>query len=307
MDGLTRISYYFPTGTLTVFQIISNLVINDVGDCAEQERQLMIALVVIFSLICFMVSFTDTYTAYNGLKFWVVLVPFHGPICVSLPTDEDKERVFEYFNVKLRDIVHAFLSMLVFILISLFTNPVCMCIFPSGLADGTSRFDPSIRCSWSASAPPRQMLGYQNVPDTAAMTFAMDNPMYANEGGSFRNRRDQFQNQNPDAIQEGDEEEGMDAPPPARRGLDRDRNGGGGSGGGGGGGHSHNSNGGYTSGGGGHNGGWRWCGEREPWVAGGQDGVSELGDGAAEAGRNPGQGGHAGSGWSEAAAAAAAG
>lgn len=100
MDGLTRISYYFPTGSLTVFQIISNLVINDVGDCAEQERQLMIALVVIFSLICFMVSFTDTYTAYNGLKFWVVLVPFHGPVCFSLPTDEDKERVFEYFNVK---------------------------------------------------------------------------------------------------------------------------------------------------------------------------------------------------------------
>lgn len=104
MDGLTRISYYFPTGTLTVFQIISNLVINDVGDCAVQERQLMIALVVIFSLVCFLVSFTDTYTAYNGLKFWVILVPMHGPICFSLPTEEDKDRVWDSFRLKVRSV-----------------------------------------------------------------------------------------------------------------------------------------------------------------------------------------------------------
>lgn len=66
------------------------------------------------------------------------------------------------------------------------------------------------------------MLGYQNVPDTVGMTFAMDNPMYANDG-SFHDQQNP-NGQNPDAIQEGDEEEGMDAPPPARRGGDRDNN-----------------------------------------------------------------------------------
>ena len=178
MDAVTRVSCYFPTHTLTTFQILSNLVINDSPFCRDQERSLVIAMLVLFSLACFMVSFTDTYTALNGQKFWVLMIPFYGPLCFSLPTEEDKDRVYDFYFLKVRDYVHGLLSTLCFILIALFTNPICMCIFPSGLKDGTSSFDSAIvrtvpivvalLCGMimMCLGPPRQMLGFQNVPDT---------------------------------------------------------------------------------------------------------------------------------------------
>lgn len=100
MDAITRISCFFPTNTLTVFVIVSNVIINDVGHCQDQQRQLMIALLIIFCILNFMSCFTDTYTASNGQKYWVFIMPFYGPLCFSLPTDQDKDRVYEFFYLK---------------------------------------------------------------------------------------------------------------------------------------------------------------------------------------------------------------
>lgn len=59
-------------------------------------------MLVLFSIACFMVSFTDTYTALNGQKFWVIMMPFYGPLCFSLPCEEDKDRVYDFFYLKAR-------------------------------------------------------------------------------------------------------------------------------------------------------------------------------------------------------------
>lgn len=209
MDAITRVSYYFPTHTLTIFQILSNLVINDQQTCRQQERSLVIAILVLFAVACFFLSFTDTYTAINGQKFWVLIMPFYGPLCFSLPSDEDKDRVYDHFYLKIRDYVHATLATAAFILIMLFTNPVCMCLFPSGDNDGTSRFDAAIvrtvpivvalliGCIMVCLGPPRQMLGFQNVPETVPSPERQlnTNPMYAGSQADY-----------PPPIPEGEED-----------------------------------------------------------------------------------------------------
>ena len=63
-------------------------------------RGLVTALLVIFCLLVVFSNFTDTYTASNGSKFIVILMPFYGPLCFSLPTDFDKDRVYEFFYLK---------------------------------------------------------------------------------------------------------------------------------------------------------------------------------------------------------------
>ncbi len=198
MDALARVTAFFPFKTLTAFFIMSNVIINNVGDCAKQQRQLLIALLVIFCFVNMLSCFTDTYTATNGQKFWVLLVPFYGPLCFSLPTDYDKDRVYEYYYLRYRDYFHAFASMLAFLLIIIFSNPISMCIFPSGNSDGTSRFDPSVirtvpiliaiifSMLMVCLGPPRQMLGIQNVAETcpALEQGKMgDNPMYGKYPG----------------------------------------------------------------------------------------------------------------------------
>jgi hypothetical protein len=149
-----------------------------VGDCAEQQRQLVIALLVIYTLANALACFSDTYTASNGAKYWVFIIPVYGPLCFSLPTDWDKDRVYEWYYLRVRDYVHALCSMLTFLLISIFSNPISMCICPSGLSDGTARFDPAVirtvpilvaiimSMTMVCLGPPRQMLGTQNVAET---------------------------------------------------------------------------------------------------------------------------------------------
>lgn len=192
MDAITRISAFFPTNTLTVYFIMSNVIINDSGSCMPQQRQLMIALLVIFCILNVMACFTDTYTASNQQKFWVFIIPFYGPLCFSLPTDYDKDRVYEFYYLKIRDYVHAFASLLTFLLVIIFTNPICMCLFPGEDDNGTSRFDAAIvrtvpvivsiimALSMVCLGPPRQMLGFQNVPETAPPLERQlnDNPIY---------------------------------------------------------------------------------------------------------------------------------
>mmetsp|Transcript_40215 Transcript_40215/g.89249 ORF Transcript_40215/g.89249 Transcript_40215/m.89249 type:complete len:296 (+) Transcript_40215:396-1283(+) len=198
MDAITRVSYYFPTHSLASFWVLSNLVINNQGFCMPQERQLMIALIVLFCILVIIVSFTDTYTATNKQKYAVLIIPIYGPVCFSLPTDYDKDKVYEHFYLKIRDYMHALFALAAFLLIVLFINPISMCLFPGEL-NGSSKFDSSIirtvpvvvsiitALLMMCLGPPRQMLGYQNVEETGAdkdvqksQAFEMgDNPIYS--------------------------------------------------------------------------------------------------------------------------------
>lgn len=180
-DGLSRIGAYFPTRAIASFWVVANLIINGQLVCDNQSRQLVIAIMVIFCLLVIIASFTDTYIASNNLAYVVILLPFYGPICFSLPTDYDKDRVYEFFYLKTRDYVHAFISMATFLLIVIFINPIAICLFPAPSGDPNnngSKLSTSIirtvpvlisvilGLAMLCIGPPRQMIGHSNVEET---------------------------------------------------------------------------------------------------------------------------------------------
>jgi hypothetical protein len=63
-------------------------------------RQLIIALLVIWTIITAVSCFTDTYRASDDRLHVVLLIPFYGPQCFNLPSDFDKDRVYEFYYVK---------------------------------------------------------------------------------------------------------------------------------------------------------------------------------------------------------------
>jgi hypothetical protein len=195
MDALTRMSYYFPANTLTTYFVVSNMIVNNQSVCADDQRVLLILVIVLFALLCFFISFTDSYMASNGMSYWVLIVPCSGPVCFNLPSEQDKDEVWEHFYLKERDYVHAFLNMTTFVLVSIFTDPTAMCLFPSG--SGSSRLDGSLIRSiplvvsvvaclfFTCLGAPRQLLGYQNVPETqktGRRAPLLDNAAYSNDG-----------------------------------------------------------------------------------------------------------------------------
>lgn len=90
-------SAYFPAQSITSFWLISNVIINNTQQCDGATRGLLIAIMVLFACSTILCAFTDTYTASNNQKFIVLLIPRYGPICMSLPTDLDKDRVYEFY------------------------------------------------------------------------------------------------------------------------------------------------------------------------------------------------------------------
>lgn len=90
----------------------------------------MVAMLVVFCIFVIVCSFTDTYTASNNIKYLVLLMPFYGPVCFSLPTDFDKDRVYDNYYLKVRDYIRAGLAMICFLLIVLFITPISVCLFP---------------------------------------------------------------------------------------------------------------------------------------------------------------------------------
>ncbi|KAF5842839.1 hypothetical protein DUNSADRAFT_4723 [Dunaliella salina] len=144
MDNLSRIASFFPTGTITVYVIIENLVINDTSSCVPQQRDLTIALLIIFSFLHTLCCFTDSYVTSTSTRVIIFMVPFYGPLSNGLPTEYERDKVYENYFLKGRDYAHALVSTTTFVLIMIFTNPISMCLFPSGNDDGTTRFDSAI-------------------------------------------------------------------------------------------------------------------------------------------------------------------
>jgi len=175
--------------------------------CGKTEEGLIIALLVITALVNFCLPFTDTYTDGNNRAHNVFIVPWYGPVTGDLPTEQDKDLVYEHYYVKLRDVAAGLISSTTFVLLTLFTNPLATCLFPtvdaaaepeegtSSLAASVVRTIPLLVSIFMALlmtfiGPPRQMIGYQNAPSTVRHLPPADmreNPMYGPqnpEGGA---------------------------------------------------------------------------------------------------------------------------
>ncbi|KAG1674463.1 hypothetical protein FOA52_003068 [Chlamydomonas sp. UWO 241] len=229
MDALTRVSYYFPAQSLTSFWILSNLIMSNAA-CTESTRGLMIAVIVFFCIFVLSAGFTDTYTASNNIKYMVVLIPLHGPVCFSLPTDFDKDRVYDHFYLKIRDYIRALLAMVTFLLIVIFITPISVCLMPADSNPNISSLDPAVvrtlpivfavlsALMFMCLGNPRQCIGFQNVEETCpGMESKMgNNPIYAGERGAGGSSQ-QYPGPAP-SIPEGDEDDYNEPPPYSNQG-----------------------------------------------------------------------------------------
>ncbi|XP_050224793.1 protein DMP10 [Mercurialis annua] len=125
-----------PTGTVLVFETLSSSFSNN-GDCVTANRYLTLTLIIICSLACFFSSFTDSFVG-NDDKLYYGIATFKGLYvfndcdssdgCGEEELKEDKIKM-ENFRISLIDFIHAFSSLIVFLVFALSGSDVQNCFF----------------------------------------------------------------------------------------------------------------------------------------------------------------------------------
>ncbi|KAH6826467.1 hypothetical protein C2S53_014321 [Perilla frutescens var. hirtella] len=131
LSSAANLANLLPTGTVLAFQTLAPPFSNR-GICRISNKCLTASLVGFCSVVCFLSSFTDSFTdsdgkLYYGMATWKGMVVFNG---------ESESRVdLSEFRMRLVDLVHAWVSVLVFLAFALSDVNVQSCFFPSGGED----------------------------------------------------------------------------------------------------------------------------------------------------------------------------
>ena len=124
-----------PTGTV-LFQALTPSLANSTGKCQYFNKYLIGSLIIICAATCFLSSFTDSFIVDGKLfygfatfkDFWVLNYD-------SITSQEVKTKVRENtkkHKIKPKDYVHAFGSLLVFLIFAFSSTDVLHCFFPDG-------------------------------------------------------------------------------------------------------------------------------------------------------------------------------
>ncbi|OWM62965.1 protein DMP10-like [Punica granatum] len=130
-SSVANLANLLPTGTVLAFQALAPSFSNN-GECETPNKYLTTCLVALCSLFCFLSSFTDSFKAKDG-KVYYGIATFHG-FYVFNSGDWEGENVLQDMDLeKLRisfiDMVHAFVSLLVFLLFAIGSSDVQGCYF----------------------------------------------------------------------------------------------------------------------------------------------------------------------------------
>ncbi|KAI4317687.1 hypothetical protein L6164_025537 [Bauhinia variegata] len=112
---------YLPTGTVFVYQTL-NAAATDSGHCDPLNRYLSSFLFGICLFVCFLGSFTDSYTDQNGQRRYVLVTPWD---LVPAPT-----ATHNISNFGPGDVFHAFISTAVFAVLGLMDTNTVLCFYP---------------------------------------------------------------------------------------------------------------------------------------------------------------------------------
>ncbi|CAK7340799.1 unnamed protein product [Dovyalis caffra] len=122
-----------PTGTVLAAEALIPSFTNN-GECAPANKYLTLGLIICCSLACFLSSFTDSFigkdekiyygiATYNGLRLFNDIDGNDGA------GEEEKEKT-KAFSITFIDFVHAFTSLIVFMVFALSNSDVQNCFFP---------------------------------------------------------------------------------------------------------------------------------------------------------------------------------
>jgi len=118
-----------PTGVIFVFQMLSNLLSHN-GDCGKGNKVLVGICLGILGIVCFILSFSDTFTDSNG-KVHYGIATKSGIVTIGSGKSKSKPSNVSEYQLTLKDFLVAGLAVLVFAVVSLTDKNVVQCLYPS--------------------------------------------------------------------------------------------------------------------------------------------------------------------------------
>ncbi|XP_057773408.1 protein DMP3-like [Salvia miltiorrhiza] len=127
LRGSANLANLLPTGTLLAFQLLTPIFTNG-GACDAATRPMTFALLLVLALSCFLASFTDSLRCANGEVHYGFatregLWLFDSPDAAALPD-------LRKFRLNAMDVVHAFVSVMVFVAVALRDKNAVGCFYP---------------------------------------------------------------------------------------------------------------------------------------------------------------------------------
>ncbi|KAF5739500.1 hypothetical protein HS088_TW12G00706 [Tripterygium wilfordii] len=120
-----------PTGTVLAFQTLIPSFSNN-GKCEVANKCLTLGIIVCCSVACFLSSFTDSFSTSEGKLFYGIAT-FKGMYVFNNDEEigeEDNPQFLDKFRICLIDFVHAFASLIVFLVFAFSGSEVQTCLFP---------------------------------------------------------------------------------------------------------------------------------------------------------------------------------
>nr|POF15841.1 hypothetical protein CFP56_35277 [Quercus suber] len=125
-----------PTGTVLLFQALTPSLANSTGKCQYFNKYLIGSLIIICAATCFLSSFTDSFMVDNKLFFGFATFKDFWVLNYDSVTSQDVETKVRENTKKHKiipkDYVHAFGSLLVFLIFAFSSSDVLHCFFPDG-------------------------------------------------------------------------------------------------------------------------------------------------------------------------------
>ncbi|XP_058216490.1 protein DMP4-like [Rhododendron vialii] len=123
-----------PTGTVLAFQALLPSFSNG-GDCQITNKYLTASLIVFCADLCFLSSFTDSFTDCNG-RLYYGIATFKGLYIFNCDGEErEGAKDLARYKISCVDFVHAFMSLFVFLIFALSDSEVQGCLFPGAGVD----------------------------------------------------------------------------------------------------------------------------------------------------------------------------
>ncbi|KAJ6715523.1 hypothetical protein OIU85_026968 [Salix viminalis] len=130
LTSTANLANLLPTGTLLAFQLLTPLFTNN-GACDSATRPMTLILLALLALSCFLASFTDSVNSTKDGRVYYGLATFKGMYLFDCPDPAASGLVdLGRFRMRFVDVVHAVLSVVVFISVAMRDKNVSSCLYP---------------------------------------------------------------------------------------------------------------------------------------------------------------------------------
>ncbi|KAL2942234.1 Protein DMP10 [Bienertia sinuspersici] len=123
LAGAANLTNLLPTGTVLAFQALIPPFSHN-GLCHVVNKYLTITLIMVFALVCFLSSFTDSFLGPNG-KLYYGIATRKGLYVFNVMKWEEED--LSKYRFRFIDFVHAFVSLIVFLVFAFGDSHVLKC------------------------------------------------------------------------------------------------------------------------------------------------------------------------------------